>query len=317
MNSRFFPRVRPVAVVVPLAVAGVLSGCVTTSATQPASSRPATTAVAPSKVTTPARDVKSATHEASSSVTNGLPPQKPATYKPTVPKLTARTPGGQLVNTCVPKRLWNDITTLTTKDGKHLSTLIIGKGPNVVYFGHQYGGQICNFLDLAEQMVKRGYRVMLPEFRGYVASEAGTPSSPLDMRAAFDKLKALKTEHVFLVGASCGGTTAVTEGVRSDIPIAGLTLLSSPARCDGDAVAAVKKIKQPSLFMVAKDDMQGAHEKQLREVYNASPAKKKQFIVVDGEAHGTLMLYGDKAADKRRAKVIGFLADTFSAALRM
>ncbi|QER90504.1 alpha/beta hydrolase family protein [Streptomyces tendae] len=245
-----------------------------------------------------------------------MAPQSPASYKPADPRLTARTATGQLVNKCVPKRLWNSVRTLTTKDGKHLSTLILGKGTNVVYFGHQYGGQICNFLDLAEEMAARGYRVILPEFRGYVASEAADTSSPLDMRAAFDELKLLPARHVFLAGASCGGTTAVVEGVRSGIPVVGLMLLSSPARCDGDAVSAVKNIEQPSLFMVAHEDMQGRHEKQLREVYEASPAKEKQFVVVDGEAHGTLMLHGDDAADARRTKVIDFMAHTYVAALR-
>lgn len=295
---------RPATVLIPLATAvGVLSGCVSVPAT------PGTADGAPSaSATTTGVSAKAV-------VGNEMVAHKPVSYRSAAPEYTVRTPAGYLVNTCVPKRLWNNVTTLTTKDGKHLSTLILGKGPNAVYFGHQYGGQICNFLDLAERMAKRGYRVILPEFRGHVASEASTTSSNLDMRAAFDEIKSSKTKHVFLAGASCGGTTAVTEGVRSGIPIVGLMLLSSPARCDGDAVAAVKKIKQPSLFMVAHKDMQGAHEKQLREVYNASPAKKNQFIVVDGEAHGTLMIYGDKAADQRHAKVIEFMATTYATAL--
>ncbi|MCX4911189.1 S9 family peptidase [Streptomyces sp. NBC_00878] len=241
--------------------------------------------------------------------------EKPAVYKPAAPEYTVRTPAGHLVNDCVPKRLWKSVTTLTTKDQKHLSTLILGKGPNAIYFGHQYGGQICNLLDLAEGFVKRGYRVIMPEFRGHVASEESETSSPLDAKAAFDKLKKLGTKRVFLTGASCGGTTAATEGVKSGIPLVGLTLLSSPARCDGDAVAAVKKIKQPSLFMVAHDDMQGLHERDIREMFEASAARDKRLIAIDGEAHGTLMLYGSKEADKLRAKVIDFIADTYAASL--
>jgi pimeloyl-ACP methyl ester carboxylesterase len=241
--------------------------------------------------------------------------EKPVNYRPTDPEHTTRTSSGYLVNTCVPKRLWKNVTTLTTEDGKHLSTLILGKGPNAIYFGHQYGGQICNFLDLAEGFAKRGYRVILPEFRGHVASEKTANSSSLDARAGFAKLRQLGTKRVFLAGASCGGTTAAVEGVRSGIPVVGLALLSSPARCDGDAVAAVKKIKQPSLFMVAHDDMQGAHERQIREMFEASQAPGKRLIVIDGEAHGTAMLYGSARADEVRAKVIAFIADTYTAAI--
>ncbi|WP_405542609.1 lysophospholipase [Streptomyces phaeochromogenes] len=281
----------------------------------PAASPQAQGAAAPSSS-------KSASKPAESPADEPVAPQRPASYKPAVPRLTARTATGQLVNKCVPKRLWNSVRTLTTKDRKHLSTLIPGKGTNAVYFGHQYGGQVCNFLDLAEQMAARGYRVILPEFRGHVASEAAGASSPLDMRAAFHELKTLHARHVFLAGESCGGTTAVVEGVRSGIPIVGLLLLSSPARCDGDAVSAVsavsavRTIEQPSLFMVTHEDMQGRHEKQLREVYDASPATQKHFVVVDGEAHGTLMLYGDDAADARRTKVVDFMTHTYAAALR-
>ncbi|MDX3096820.1 alpha/beta hydrolase [Streptomyces sp. ME19-03-3] len=237
---------------------------------------------------------------------------KPVSYTPAAPEYTVRTPSGYLVNKCVPRRLHEYVTTLTTEDGKHLSTLILGKGPDAVYFGHQYGGQICNFLDLAEEFVKRGYRVVLPEFRNHVASEKSDNSSSLDAKAAFDKLKDLGTKRVFLAGASCGGTTAATQGVASGIPIVGLTLLSSPARCDGDAVAAVKKIKAPSMFMVAHDDMQGGHERQIRELYEASAASDKRLVAIDGEEHGTLMLYGSKEDDERRAMVVGFIVNALA-----
>ncbi|MEU6497055.1 alpha/beta hydrolase [Streptomyces sp. NPDC046984] len=239
--------------------------------------------------------------------------EKPVSYPPAAPESTVRTPSGHLVNDCVPRRLHKYVTTLTTEDGKHLSILVLGNGPNAVYFGHQYGGQICNFLDLAEEFAGRGYRVMLPEFRNHVASEKSAASSSLDAKAAFDKLKDLGTKRVFLVGASCGGTTAAVQGVESGIPVVGLTLLSSPARCDDDAVAAVKKIKEPSLFMVAHNDMQGAHEQQIRELYEASAAPDKHLVAIDGEAHGTLMLYGSKEADKRRAMVVSFIVNTYTA----
>lgn len=278
------------------AAAVLLSGC--------ASTAPVTVDGSPSPLKSPIAHPRE---------TRAVVTEKPVSYVPADPKYTVRTPSGHLVNDCVPRRLRKHVTTLTTEDGKHLSTLILGKGPNVVYFGHQYGGQICNFLDLAEEIAGRGYRVMLPEFRNHVASEKAAASSSLDAKAAFDKLKDLGTKRVFLAGASCGGTTAAVEGVESGIPIVGLTLLSSPARCDGDAVAAVKKIQKPSLFVVAHDDMQGGHEREIRELYEASAATHKRLVAIDGEEHGTLMLYGSKEADERRAMVISFILNALTA----
>lgn len=284
------------------AAAVVLGGCASPAPVAVKSPSPVKSAVVhPSQETQETQEPEDAVTE------------KPVSYQPAAPEYTVRTPSGYLVNKCVPRRLHRYVTTLTTKDGKHLSALILGKGPDAVYFGHQYGGQICNFLDLAEEFAKRGYRVMLPEFRAHVASEKSDTSSALDAKAAFDKLKGLGTKRVFLAGASCGGTTAATQGVASGIPLAGLALLSSPARCDGDAVAAVKKIKAPSMFVVEHDDMQGGHERQIRELYEASAASDKRLVAVDGEEHGTLMLYGSKEDDERRAMVVSFIANALTA----
>ncbi|MDX3236336.1 alpha/beta hydrolase [Streptomyces sp. ME03-5709C] len=304
-------RHRTAALSLAVAAAVVLGGCAS-PATEAVDSSPSpveSAVVHPSQGTpeTPETPEKQDTQGTQDAIT-----EKPVRYQPAAPEYTVRTPSGYLVNKCVPRRLYKYVTTLTTQDGKHLSTLILGKGPDTVYFGHQYGGQICNFLDLGEEFAKRGYRVMLPEFRGHVASEKSGTSSALDARAAFDKLKDLGTKRVFLAGASCGGTTAATQGVASGIPLAGLALLSSPARCDGDAVAAVKKIKAPSVFVVEHDDMQGGHERQIRELYEASAASDRRLVADDGGEHGTLMLYGSKEDDERRAMVVSFIVNAFT-----
>ncbi|GHJ34089.1 hypothetical protein TPA0910_85220 [Streptomyces hygroscopicus subsp. sporocinereus] len=64
---------------------------------------------------------------------------------------------------------------------------------------------------------------------------------------------------------AAGGTTAAIAGAEGRLPVAGLLIMSSPARCGGDGGAAVRTIEAPSLFVVSPGDMNGAVEKQVRE----------------------------------------------------
>jgi hypothetical protein len=91
-------------------------------------------------------------------------------------------------------------------------------------------------------------------------------------------------------GASCGGTTAIIAGAR-DPNLAGLLIMSSPARCGVlNAVPPVRAITQPSLFIVSPGDMNGAVERQVRELYTASTAPRKRLVIDDSGYHGTDLL---------------------------
>ncbi|MFD3457669.1 alpha/beta hydrolase [Streptomyces sp. NPDC058691] len=241
----------------------------------------------------------------------------PVNYTPSWPDRTTRTDAGHLVDTCVPKSLRDKATTLTTSDGVHLSALELGDGPDGVLLDHEQGYNICSFLDIGKELASRGYRVVIPEYRNHGASEhvADNEHIDRDARAGLAELKRLGAERVFLGGASCGGTTAAVAGADGELPVVGLLMMSSPARCGGvDAVAAVRKIDAPSLFAVSPGDMNGAVEKQVREVYAASAATRKRLVVDRSGYHGTDMIRLGPHGGELRRDVISFVVAAYDKA---
>ncbi|WP_261398804.1 S9 family peptidase [Streptomyces misionensis] len=218
----------------------------------------------------------------------------------------------------MPKDLRNRATTLTTSDGVHLSALVLGDGPDGVLLDHEQGYSICSFLDIGRQLAKRGYHVVIPEYRNHGASEHLAQNKHIvrDAQAGLAELRRVGAKRVFLGGASCGGTTAAVAGVDTPLPVVGLLMMSSPARCLGaDAVPAVRRLKVPTLLVVSPGDMDGAVEKQVREVYAASAAPRKELVIDKSGFHGTDMIKKAGASGAALQKrVIAFVADSYDAA---
>ncbi|MFG2653483.1 alpha/beta fold hydrolase [Streptomyces sp. NPDC048436] len=245
------------------------------------------------------------------------PDHEPVSYKPSSPDRTVRTARGHQVNTCVPKDLRSKATTLTTSDGVHLSALVLGEGPDGVLLDHEQGYNICSFVAIGRKLAERGYHVVIPEYRNHGASEhlADNEHIDRDARAGLAELRRVGAKRVFLAGASCGGTTAAVAGVDTPLPVVGLVMMSSPARCLGaDAVAAVRKLRVPTLLVVSPGDMQGAVEKQVREVYAASAARNKELVINKSGFHGTDMIRRAGASGAAlQDRVLAFVADSYAA----
>ncbi|MFD7920971.1 alpha/beta hydrolase [Streptomyces sp. NPDC059740] len=217
----------------------------------------------------------------------------------------------------MPKDLRSKATTLTTSDGVHLSALVLGDGPDGVLLDHEQGYNICSFVDIGRKLAERGYHVVIPEYRNHGASEKLTANEHIDRdaRAGLAELRRVGAKRVFLAGASCGGTTAAVAGVDTPLRVVGLLMMSSPARCLGaDGVAAVRKLEVPTLLVVSPGDMQGAVEKQVREVYAASAARKKQLVIDRSGRHGTDMIKRAGASGAAlQDRVIAFVVDSYDA----
>ncbi|GAA2873878.1 alpha/beta hydrolase [Streptomyces mexicanus] len=241
-------------------------------------------------------------------------PRPPVSYTPSWPRETVRNSAGHLVDACVPRALRDKATTLTTSDGVHLSALELGSGPDGVLLGHEQGYSICSFLDIGKELASRGYHVMIPEYRNHGASEEvpGNEHIARDARAALAELQRLGARRVFLGGASCGGTTAAVAGAEGRLPVVGLLIMSSPARCGGDGVAAVRTIDAPSLFVVSPGDMNGAVEKQVRELYAASGSQDKKLVIDRSGYHGTDMIRRSPQGAALRDRVIRFVESAYA-----
>ncbi|MFJ7996861.1 alpha/beta hydrolase [Streptomyces sp. NPDC096310] len=218
----------------------------------------------------------------------------------------------------MPKDLRSKATTLTTSDGVRLSALVLGDGPDGVLLDHEQGYSICSFIDIGRQLAERGYHVVIPEYRNHGASEklAANEHIDRDARAGLAELRRVGAKRVFLAGASCGGTTAAVAGVDTPLRVVGLLMMSSPARCLGaDAVAAVRKLRVPTLLVVSPGDMLGAVEKQVREVHAASVAREKELVIDKSGFHGTDMIRRAGASGAAlQDRVIQFVVDSYAAA---
>lgn len=239
-----------------------------------------------------------------------IPSNPPVEYDPAWPDRTVTSSNGHLVNSCVPDELRDKATTLTTSDGVYLSALVLGSGSKGVLLAHEQGYNICSFLDMGTELADNGYLVVIPEYRNHGASQGNQDNEPLDLDAdaALSELKRWGAEKVFLAGASCGGTTAIMAGLRQELPIEGLIILSSPAQCGPlDAIPSVKKITAPSLFVFSPGDYGGSIEKQVRKLYQASGAVEKELIVDESGYHGTDMYHKGEKGDALKSRLIDFI----------
>ncbi|GIO28977.1 MULTISPECIES: alpha/beta hydrolase [Paenibacillus] len=245
-----------------------------------------------------------------------IPSNPPVEYDPAWPDRTVRSSNGHLVNNCVPEKLRDKATTLTTSDGVHLSALVLGSGNKGVLLAHEQGYNICSFLDMGTELADDGYLVVIPEYRNHGASQnfpEDNQNIDRDADAALSELKRLGAQKVFLAGASCGGTTAIIAGVRQELPIEGLIILSSPAQCGPlDSIPSVKKIKAPSLFVFSPGDYGGSIEKEVRKLYQASGATDKELIVDPSGYHGTDMFHKGEQGDALKSKLIDFVKKNFN-----
>ncbi|MBB6637091.1 alpha/beta hydrolase [Cohnella thailandensis] len=239
----------------------------------------------------------------------------PVPYESAWPDRTVLSDKGYPVNSCVPEELRSHAATLKTSDGMYLSALVLGSGTDGILLAHEQGYSICSFLDMGTELAEQGYLVVLPEYRAHGASQQtdNTDSIDLDAEAALNELERQGAERVFLAGASCGGTTAIISGVRQQLPIQGLLILSSPAQCGPtlDAIPSVKQISAPSLFVVSPGDMLGAVEKQVRQLYEASGAEQKELVIDESGFHGTDMYKRGENGDELRTRIVDFIKAAF------
>lgn len=260
--------------------------------------------------------IENAVNESPVAEVTNIPSNPPVEYNPAWPDRTVRSSSGHLVNSCVPEELRDKATTLTTSDEVHLSALVLGSGNKGVLLAHEQGYNICSFLDMGTELADSGYLVVIPEYRNHGASQNTQEDvQPIDRDAdaALSELKRLGAKRVFLAGASCGGSTAIIAGVRQELPIEGLIILSSPAQCGPhDAIPSVEKIKAPSMFVFSPGDYGGSIEKEVRKLFQASGATDKELIVDESGYHGTDMYHKGEHGDALKSKLIDFVKKVFN-----
>jgi pimeloyl-ACP methyl ester carboxylesterase len=178
--------------------------------------------------------------------------------------------------------------------------VVLGGGDRGLVFGHERGGDLCEWLPTARSYARLGYRVLVFDFHDQDRLDE-------DVVAAVAELRRRGTARVALVGSSMGGTAVLVAATRIRPAVSGVASLSGAAVFgDLDARPAVTRLRVPALFLAARRDEPFAGA--ARGLYGAAASRDKRLLLLAGDRHGTAMLQGGPEAALARAALRGFVA---------
>jgi dienelactone hydrolase len=173
-----------------------------------------------------------------------------------------------------------------------LPAVVIGTGSVGLIFGHQYGGDLCQWIDEARWFASIGYRSMVFDFAGFGWADDGAPDPDRDVVAAADYLKSHGVRSLALIGASMGGGAVVAAAPRLSLPVVAVVSLSGSQGTFGvDAVGAAARLSAPLLCVAAQDD--DGYADTARQLCADGAPGQRQLMMVAGKAHGVFLYYSD------------------------
>lgn len=210
----------------------------------------------------------------------------------------------------------NDLT-LTTEQGFALKASYYKSNKvsdRAVLLLHQCNYNRSMYNDIGQQLSANGIHALSLDFRGFGDSandefnienvqalpreqrrEAWQKMSkdwPNDVQLAYDHLKSKMSEKgiVGVVGASCGGSQAITLAENNPINVIGF--FSSGQR--NENITRYQKIlaSKPTLIIASEKDT-GTYES-AQKLFSASTNSNSKFIAYKGDAHGYPLLDSDK-----------------------
>jgi len=196
-----------------------------------------------------------------------------------------------------------------TQDGGRIYADLYGKGTRAVVLAH--GGRFNkeSWRDQARVLVSEGFQVLAIDFRGFGRStgpgSADFDNAPFenDVLAAIRYLKAHGVQTVSVVGGSFGGGAAGDASIRSGPgEIDRIVFLGAAPNLPAE------KLKSRALFLVARDDSNGAGPRLpgIRAQYEKAP-QPKELIVLDGSAHAQFLFQTDQS-DRVMHEILRFLS---------
>ena len=166
-----------------------------------------------------------------------------------------------------------------------------------VVLAHQLYDNFCSWLPYGRSLEAKGYLVLAFDF----GPEAPVPQ----IEAAATELRRRGAERVVLVGASIGGTASLVAAAAMRPPPAAVASLSGPAKLGRmDALAAVRRLRVPMLFMAGAQD--GSFTESARMLYSVAAGRKKTLDVLRTYRHGTALLTTD-AGPRARELLTAFI----------
>lgn len=196
-----------------------------------------------------------------------------------------------------------EAVTFPTADGLVLEGRRFGSGSTLVVLAHMRPATMDSWFDFARVLAAEGYSALAFNFRGYGDSEGDGFDVDTDAVAAIDFGSSLGAETVFVIGASMGGTGAVT--ASSQRPVAGTITLSAPDVFEGaDAVTAAPSLTAPILLVAAENDTPYPSD---AATIDAAAAVPSEVLILSGSEHGTDLFIDHD--DALTAMILGFLSE--------
>jgi pimeloyl-ACP methyl ester carboxylesterase len=168
--------------------------------------------------------------------------------------------------------------------GGSITAVVLGSGNTGVLLANMNRGDFCQWRPFADHLLQHGYRVLMFNY------SADSPT--VDVTATADVLRRKGAEHLFLIGASMGGTAALDAAAHLQPPVAGVVSLSAPQTYLGsDALKAMPLLTVPVMFIAAGNDQPFTDDARL--LHDACAAKDKTLSYEPGSSHGTALLSED------------------------
>jgi pimeloyl-ACP methyl ester carboxylesterase len=186
-----------------------------------------------------------------------------------------------------------------TSDGVNLSGSVIGAGPAGAVLIHEYPRDRCGWWPYARYLAHHGVHALLFDLRCFGSSPCpdGRGHATEDVHAAVAELRRQGAKRVALVGASMGGSIAVTSAARLH-PAAVVDLSGEPSTkgltpgIDADALADAPRVTAPALFAVARGDRYVSPAQMRAVAHRARSASKRVIVLPPVAGHGWDMLFG-------------------------
>jgi dienelactone hydrolase len=173
-----------------------------------------------------------------------------------------------------------------------LNSAWLGSGKTVAVLLHEGDGSgLCGFLFYADFLAKQGIRVALLDLcnngQSYCINKPIADDPSTQVKLIVDTARAEGAQRVMLVGASLGGSVAVTAAAAAK-PDAIVVLSSSAKEEHSDITTDAPHVTMPALFVFSHADQEDLVA--IRSQLSKMPAKKKVFLVYDS-GHGYTMLH--------------------------
>jgi pimeloyl-ACP methyl ester carboxylesterase len=204
-------------------------------------------------------------------------------------------------------------------DGSPLDGALIGSGPRGVVLAHGYPGDVCDMLGLGWHVARRGFRVLVFDFRGFGLSPRAEEHEAInhfsaDLAGAADLLRERGAKKVFLVGWSFGGTAVAAAAPVLDPRPDGVVDISGPANLefafpgaeDMNALARASKLESPLLYLTARGDTR-VPVPEARALVRRAPVKDKRLYVFAGDYHAGALLFESPDAQRVNRLLFDFL----------